>query len=185
MNSEEQHALVQYLRPGETLEWVGTPRGGIRFRRSDALIIPLTFVAGAATIYAAYTQWQTDAPVEVLAFSAIGVLVALYFMFGRFLFEMLVREDAVYGLTNDRALILSGLLGRSIRGVVLKGLSEITLEEHSDKRGTITFGRTGMTSGLSSFTPESTSSRQPAAPAFEMIENAANVYQLIQSIQRR
>ena len=185
MNSEEQQALVQYLRPGETLHWVGTPRGGIRFRKVDALIIPLSFLGGGSAIYAAYTQWQSEAPLQVLVLSAVGVLIALYFMFGRFLFDMLVREGAVYGLTNERALILSGLFGRSIKGIFLKAVSEITLEEHSDKRGTITFGRTGMVSGFTSFKSESASSKQLPAPAFEMIDNAANVYQMIQSIQRR
>ncbi len=185
MDIEDQQALLKYIQPGETLQWSGTPLGGMRLKRSDRFMIPFSLLWGGFACFWEYTAWKSDAPFPMLIFGMAFVVAGLYLIFGRFVYDMLAREDTVYGLTSERALILSGMFSKSLKSIDLKGVPEISYEERSDGRGTITFGRTGIVTGWGGFGDHSSRSGQPAAPAFEMIENGATVMQMVRSAQRR
>ena len=119
-----------------------------------------------------------------LIFGGVFILVGLYITIGRFAYDAVRRKNIVYGLTPERALVLSGVFGQSVRSVNLKSTAEVSLEQKSDGRGTITFGTVYPSR---SFIGNSGWSGVPqqAVPSFELIENVGNVYQMVQAAQRK
>ena len=111
------------------------------------------------------------------------VLVGLYLVFGRFIVDARIRERTVYGITNERIIIVNGLFGRRTKSLNLRTLSDVSLTERSDGSGTITFGPTypfgqwfasGSWPGAGPYAP----------PAFDMIDRAKEIYDLIRPTQR-
>ena len=184
MQIEDQQALSNYLQQNESLQWTGRPPGGLLFRKSDVFMIPFSFLWGGFAIFWEYSAYTSGAPSFFLLFGSAFVLVGLYIIIGRFFFDMLKRGNTIYGLTNERALILSGVFGQSMKSLNLKSISEVSIQLKSDGRGTIVFG---STSGVQSMLSNSSwpGSGQTTPPSFELIENANQIYQMVQSIQRK
>ena len=120
-------------------------------------------------------------PVFGLVFVAMG----LYMLFGRFIGESRIRAHTCYGLTNQRLLIVSGRRMRNVKSLSLRSLPDISLSERADGTGTITFfpiptldqlfAPVGWLwwSGWGGFN----------APAFDLIDRAKDVYDLIRRAQ--
>jgi hypothetical protein len=110
------------------------------------------------------------------------VLIGFYILFGRFFVDAKSRERTVYGVTNERILIVSGLFSQQVKSLQLRTLTDVTLSQKSDGSGTITFGPTqaianfwgGSLPGFSRYTP----------PAFEMIQDAKGVYDVVNKAQK-
>src|ERR1039458_3086202 len=116
--NDSQSVIRQQLGPQEQLLWSGKPRGGIRLRASDALMIPFSLLWGGFAIF-----WETmvlhsgqksthsGRPVSIfMALWGIPfVLVGLYMIVGRFFVDARMRGKTFYGVTNQRVLIVSGL----------------------------------------------------------------------------
>ncbi len=123
----------------ENLLWSGRPRQGLVFRTSDIFLVPFSLVwAGFAF------TWE----LAVLA-GGIGcfgiwgipfVLVGIYITVGRFFVDSYVRRNTYYGLTNERVIIISGLLRCETKSLNLRTASDITMSQRGDGKGTITFG---------------------------------------------
>ncbi len=184
MQFEDQQAFGSYLEPNETLMWAGRPPQGLLFRKSDLLMIPFSLVWGGFAVFWETMAYSSGAPSYFLIFGGAFVLMGLYITIGRFGYDALKRKNTIYGLTTERALILSGVFDRSVRSVNLKSTADITLEQKPNGRGTITFGplyssRSFM--GNSSWP----GAGQQAVPSFELIENVRSVYQMVQAAQRK
>lgn len=170
------------LRPGEKLLWSGRPRTGIRFRAMDAFLVPFSIVWGGSVLV--FEAIAIASGIWFMALFGIPfVLMGVYFLFGRFLVDARQRSNTVYGLSTERAIIVSGLLRRTVKSLNLRTLSDVSLNERGDGSGAITFGAAnplaawfgaGWAAGMSSY----------ASPSFEMIENAAEVYRMVCDAQK-
>lgn len=188
MSSLSTSTVERELRPDERLLWKGRPRGGIMFRGSDVFLIPFSLLWGGFVIFWEFTalfMMPKNNPAGWLfpLFGVPFVLAGLYIVFGRFLVDAKIRETTEYAITNRRALIVSGLFSRKIKSIELKSAPEITLVERADRSGSITFGATPyygwwMQSNLW-FPGISTQ------PAFDMIDNVRNVYEIIEQAKSR
>lgn len=187
--------LQSTLEAGEWLLWSGQPKQGLLFRPSDLLLVPFSLMWGGFAIF-----WECMAlhitsrgghspgaiqyvmPLWGIPF----VLVGLYLIGGRFFTDRIVREKTIYGVTDRRVILISGLFSRSVRSLDLRNLPEITLTERSDGSGTIAFGG----GGYGGYTPFGQSMQGwPGAgrnlpPSFDLIPSAKSVYDLIRSAQR-
>ena len=105
------------------------------------------------------------------------VFAGLYFVFGRFIFDAKQRQKTYYGVTDDRAIIVSGLFQRKVKILSLSNISDISLTQGADGRGTITFGPTPPF--FASFGAWWPGMGQQSVPNFEMIEGAREVYDLL------
>jgi hypothetical protein len=129
------------LMRGEKVIWRGRPRQGLMLTRSDSFLIPFSLLWGCFSIF-----WETsvlrapNAPVVMVLFGIPFVLMGLFLIFGRFFFDAWVRKGISYALTDRRALILRLRPSASFQSVSLERLSEATLNETSNGRGTIRFG---------------------------------------------
>jgi hypothetical protein len=112
------------------------------------------------------------------------VLIGLYIIFGRFIFDAYARSKTKYGVTSDRIIIISGMFSQQTKSLQLRTLSDVSLTEGNSGFGTITFGPSGPYGGM--FQGASwPNSRGVVTPAFEMIEGAKEVYDLIRSAQKK
>jgi Bacterial PH domain len=167
------------LSAGERLLWKGRPRGGLRLRDSDRFQIPFSLLWGGFAIF-----WVYSALFAVPARNAAGwtapiigipfVLIGLYMIIGRFFVDAKMREVTEYAVTNRRAIIVSRLFSTKTQSVDLKATPEITLDERADRSGTITFG-----------TVQNYGRRRSVQPSFEMIEDARQVYNIIEQARSR
>ena len=97
------------------------------------------------------------------------------------------RSKTFYGVTTQRAIIVSGIFSRNVKSLELSSLGGLSLSEQRDRSGTITLG---PPSGLYAWAAGLAGPSWPGAarylpPAFEMIENARQVHEQIRSIQAR
>ena len=179
-------SIQNELNSGERLLWKGQPRGGIRFRSSDAFLIPFSLLWGGFAIFwesMALFQIPKNQPV-VWFFPLFGVpfvLVGLYIIFGRFFVDAKLRSRTEYAVTTRRAIIVSGLFSRNVKSIDLRSTPEITLSEKSDKSGDIVFGATqpyGWWMQRSLWYPGT-----PTTPTFEMIEDVRKIYKTIEQVR--
>jgi len=111
------------------------------------------------------------------------VLIGLYMIVGRFFVDARIRAKTFYGLTNRRTIIISGLLSRTINSLPLRTLSDISLQERSDRSGTIMLGRPQPYSWWASGM-RWPGMNQYSTPAFEMIPDAKAVHDQLLEAQR-
>jgi hypothetical protein len=181
-------SIERELGPGERLLWKGRPRGGIRLRGADVLMIPFSLLWAGFAIFWEYMvllKVPKNDPAGWLSplFGIPFVLAGLYIVFGRFLVDAKIRQSTEYAVTNRRAIIVSTLFGRKTRSINLQATPDISLSERADRSGTISFGSGAPSYGWWSqrnlWSPNAGSQ-----PAFEMIDDVRSVYDLIESTKR-
>jgi hypothetical protein len=170
------------LGPGEALLWSGQPRKGIVFRLSDAAMIPFSLLWGGFAIFWEVAVITSGAPFMTI-WGIPFVVIGLHMIFGRFFLDAKQRDKTYYGVTNERAIIVSGLFSKKVTSLNLRTISNISLEQKSDGSGTITFGPANSRPwwNTSASWPLS---RQPIEPGFEMIQDAKKVDEIIRRAQR-
>ena len=103
---------------------------------------------------------------------------------GRFFFDSAQRSKTYYALTNERAIIISGVFSQNTKMLHLKKLSEINISTKANGRGTITFGASHPMAWMYAGSGMPNMGRYQIAPSFDMIEDAKTVYQHIKRLQR-
>jgi hypothetical protein len=170
------------LDPGEYILWSGQPQQGLLLRPSDALMIPFSLMWGGFAIV-----WEaavlSNGPDFFALWGIPFVLAGLYMIFGRFFVDMEVRRKTYYALTNERAIIISGIINQNTRSLKLKNLPEINLTTRSNGRGTITFGSLHPMSWVYNASMFPNTGRVPVAPSFDLIDDVRSVYQKIKGLQ--
>jgi hypothetical protein len=167
----------------ERILWSGLPKQGLILRPSDAFVIPFSLLWGGFTILWETMAVTSGAPISFMLWGIPFVLVGLYLIVGRFFVDAKQREKTYYALTNERVIILSGLFRRDIRSLNLKNLSDINLSVKNDASGTIMFGPSHPMAWWYSGLAWPGMGRN-TTPAFEMINNAKRVYDLLRKAQR-
>ena len=172
-----ESVLSAELGAGERLLWSGRPRGGIRLRPQDVVLIPFSLLWGGFAIFwevmALSTTAKAPAPFRFLfpLFGLPFVAIGLFMIVGRFLADARARARTIYGVTNQRILIVRGARSQQTRSLELSAIPELSLVEHKDGTGTITFGGASLAAMTTLFggapTPAATSpsvgSQAPAA----------------------
>jgi hypothetical protein len=172
------------LNPGERIIWNGQPQQGLLLRASDIILIPFSLLWGGFAIFWEFSVVSSGAPFFFTLWGVPFVLVGLYIIFGRFFLDSYQRSKTYYALTNERAIIISGVFNQTTRSLDIKRLPEINISTNSSGKGTITFGASHSMAWMNSGLGFPNMSRYNLAPTFELIENAKVVYQQIKSIQR-
>ena len=189
MNFDAQQIIQRELDSGERLIWAGCPKAGIVFRGSDVFTIPFSILWGGFAIFweiMALSIPKDDAGPVAYVFPLFGipfVIVGLYMIFGRFIYDSKKRSKTFYGLTDQRAIIVSGFFGKRVKSLNLKTLSDLNLTEKNDQSGTITFGHENQMGNFfsgNSFPGMGSSN----IPKFELIDNAKDVYNKLRAQQK-
>lgn len=192
MNYDVQTIIQKELESGERLLWAGTPKQGVVLKGSDVFMIPFSLLWGGFAIF-----WEfmalTMAPKAqnapdgfALLFPLFGipfVVVGLYMIFGRFIYDSKKRKKTFYGLTDQRAIIISGVFSKNVKSLNLKTMSDVSLTEKANGYGSIIFGQENqmMSMFMGGGFPGMGSS---TTPKFELIENAKQVYKQLREYQK-
>ncbi len=167
---------------GEKLIWSGRPKTGLAFRNSDFFLIPFSlFWCGFFIIFITGSNVPGANFVSFIMLVPFGIM-GLYISVGRFIFDARKRATTVYGITDDRIIIISGVFSRTVNSINIKTLSDMSLTERSDNSGTITLGETdfkmSMFQGM-----DWPGVKQP--PRLEFIEDVKKVYNKIVEQQKK
>jgi hypothetical protein len=176
---EIEQLLTRELSGGERLLWSGRPRQGLMLRSSDTVVIPFSLMWGGFAIFWEATVIKQGGSIFMMFWGIPFVVVGLYMIAGRFFIDARVRRRTAYGVTNERVVIVSGLVKSSVKSLSLRSLADMSLEEREDGSGTITFGPAGT--GSMSFAGRG---NQQQSPAFEGIANARSVHNTIRQAQK-
>jgi len=187
MDGEAQMIVSSELSAGEKLLWSGRPRTGIRLSKADVLLIPFSVMWCAGVVYWEKNALSSGAPDFFPLFGLMFVVVGLYFVVGRFIADAFRRGKTFYGLTPQRAIIVSGIFGRQVKSVALASLGEITVSERADRSGTISLGSpSGLNAWAAGIVPPSwPGAARYLPPMLEMIEDVKTVYEQIRAQQRK
>jgi len=184
-----QHHLRDALEPGEKLLWSGFPRQGLLFRPADIFLIPFSLLWGGFAIFweIGVVAGEPDVPDRFnlwdkffVLWGVPFVLIGLYFIFGRFIEDVMRRGRMIYAVTDQRVILLTNFFGHNVRSLRLRGLTEINLSKKSDGSGTITFGPANSSSEWARGWP---GTGRNTNPAFEGIARAQDVLKIIRDAQ--
>jgi hypothetical protein len=172
--------ITAALDRSERVLWSGQPRRGLMLRGADAFAIPFSLIWGGGASMGAWASFHGRDPFGMLVGGAFA-LMGLYLIFRRFFVDAAQRRRTFYAVTNERIIIVSGLLSRSVKSLSLRTLDQIDLSSRASGEGTISFGRSMYGSftlagwaGMKGYLP----------PMFERIPDAAEVARLIRDAQR-
>ena len=181
------------LSSGEKLLWSGRPRQGFFFRSSDIFVIPFSLLWGGFAFFWEFMVLSHmsghGAPrgLEIIfpLFGLPFVLIGVYIIFGRFFVDMKQRQNTIYGVTNQRILIRTGLFTITRKSLNLQTLSDLTLDEKSDGYGIISFGPAHPYYSRFAFGDGSSwpYAARYAPPSFDMVPDARRVYEIIRQAQ--
>ena len=184
VNRDVEMVLQEEMEPRERLLWSGQPRQGIVLRASDIFMIPFSLLWGGFALFWEYSVIASDAPLFFALFGVPFVLVGLYVVIGRFYVEAKQRENTIYGVSTDRIIIMSGLLQRKVKSLILRTLSDVSVSEFRDGSGSIAFGSSfplaAWFGGIAWPGME-----QFMGPRFDSIQNVKQVHQVIREAQRK
>ena len=168
-------ALQPYLAPRERLTWTGRPARGLMLGPRDALLIPFSLLWGGFAVFWETMVLRTPAPGFFAIWGVPFVLVGLYMIVGRFFHDAWLRSRTVYGVTNERAIILRRAMGANVVSNGLGGEVRITGQRGSS--GTLEFGSPPPTlaamNGFSVWVPS-----LGGQVRFLQVPNVMEVYQL-------
>ena len=116
-----EYELRPHLASGEKLLWAGRPAQGIVLTRQDGYLIPFGVLLVAAG----------------LRFIPMIIYILIV---GRLLANLWYRSRLIYGVTDRRAIILSGMRRRSVQSIYFSSLITLKLEERRNRSGTIYLG---------------------------------------------
>jgi len=178
-----ENEIHDQLAPDEKLLWCGRPAQGFQFHAGDAMAIPFSIMWGGFAIFWEATVVNMNAPVFFKLWGIPFVLVGLYLMFGRFWFDAVRRGKMLYAVTNERVIIISGIISQSTKSLNIGTLTDVSLTEHRNGTGTIIFGSVpNWFWWQRSFTWPGYASAM--VPSFELIENPRSVFNTIRDAQQ-
>lgn len=176
--------LRSELGPSERIIWSGQPQQGVQFHWIDLFQVPFgLFFAGFAVFWMSLASMGEGGPIFALfglPFLAIGLYVAV----GRFFVEAKQCQRTHYTLTEERIIITSGLFSRSVKSLDLATLSDITLSQKKNGKGTISFGSDNPFASFFEAMPSWPGASLYLGPRLTRIEDAREVYNKIRKAKR-
>lgn len=181
MNIDIENDLRKAIAKNEKFLWTGRPRTGILLRSSDLFVIPISLLWLSIALLWIYTALKTGGDIFG-AFALLFMIIGFYATVGRFFADSIKRKNTVYGITDNRVIVKSGIFSRGIRLLDIKAISYLTIKEKKDGSGTISFVppelRYMIFSGMGYW---------PAKfpPSLEFIEEVKKVHKILIDRQRK
>lgn len=176
-NFDSRLDLQKELLPGEKLLWTGKPRTGMLLRPMDAIMIPFSIFWFGFALFWESTVIISGAPFFFIIWGIPFIAVGLYVTIGRFFYDRQMRAKTIYGITNNRVIIKSGVFKNTINTFNIRTLQNISLDEKSNGSGSIKLAADSFP--FSGFAVAGWPVRGKRIPQIELIPNVRSVYNLI------
>jgi len=128
--------LREHLRPGEELIWSGMPDRAALLGRGDVFLIPFSVLWLTFTSF-----WESGAAQSGVVFAELWgipfIALGLYMAGGRFIWKRISHGRTAYGVTGDRAMIVTPT---SFRDLPLRGVPVSVHRSHGGRRASIIMG---------------------------------------------
>jgi len=169
--------LEKHLGSKEELFWIGQPKQGS--------IMPSTLRGGIIAIFIFWCcyviLWTIMACFSNTSFSFwfFGFLLSCWLpaiLIICFVYDTRRRKNTIYGLTNKRVIIKSGIWNKKVKSYDLRSISDLEYSEKADGSGSVMLGPVrsfSLWGGYSHFPFE------PKRPMLEYITEVKNVYNKI------
>lgn len=179
---EIQQDLQRELIAGEKLLWSGRPKTGLVLRSSDMLAIPFSLLWFGFAIFWESGVFYSDGPFFFMIWGIPFVLMGFYISIGRFFYDAMLRKNTVYGITNTRIIIKSGVFKPSVSSFNINTIQNLGLDEKSDGSGNVK-----LEADKTPFSGFNVAGWPGAkqTPQIELIQNVRNVYNLILQQQHK
>lgn len=132
--------LRPHLERGEKLLWAGRPVQGVAFTLMDWYLIPFSVVWLGMVLRSLGPGLSAQTDPMIGAVGVLFVAIGIYILVGRYIADWLYRSHLIYGVTDRRAIIVSGMFGLAVQTIDFTSLGGLKLEERPDGSGTISFG---------------------------------------------
>lgn len=177
MNFEDEQKIRSELRPKEQLLWCGQPYTGLLFRPIDIPITIFGLLWTVMVIGGIVNAVAQPGHTGVLVFFIPFICVGFFILFGRFLLDAWLRSKTVYAISDQRAMIMTGIFSQTVRSFHLDTMSEITVTERRNGYGRIVFGPANP---WEQWNAPSGMGNNPLAPsAFECVEGVRKIYETL------
>lgn len=124
-----------YLNVKERLLWTGQPKRGFIFKNYDLFLVVFgVFWLAFSCFWTFQVSKLAGAPG---LFGTPFILVGLYLVFGRFIFDISRRKNTLYGLTEKRIIIKSGKRSTRLTFLDIDSITYVNYTEKKDQSGTI------------------------------------------------
>lgn len=135
MITNDRSELQKELTNKETLLWIGKPKQGFILRQSDIVFIPFAIFCFLFLAYFIYKLLEGDMLFIILFSPSI---IFLFILLGaRFIMDGKRRAKTLYGLTENRVIIISGIFSKRVKSININKLEALELYEKDDKSGTV------------------------------------------------
>ncbi len=173
-----QDSISPLLRPGERVLWQGRPEVMAYSLRGAWYLVPFSLLWGGFAIVWEISAVRSGASLFFSLWGLPFVAIGLYLIFGRILVARREARRTLYGVTDQRVIILAGAFSRRTTEMALGDLPPAQLDERSSGIGTITFG--AAITGFRAPPGWPMTGMYTQSPAFMSIPDAAKVYRVVQ-----
>ena len=174
---QADEVIKEELIPNENVIWTGKPESGQLFKTSDIFMIPFSIMWGGFALFWESTAITMNAPLLFKIWGIPFVVVGLYMIFGRFIYEFYNRKALFYGITNKRIIIKQTIIPKKTTTLILSNIQEVNLRIKKNGNGDIIFAP--ERSLISSF------NRQYQPPSFLNIKDCKEIYAKILEIKQK
>lgn len=175
------------LLNNEKIMWIGQPETSVIFTSEDFLptLFGLIFlILGVVSeMFAA-----KDGELLIILFCLLFVIIGIYLLFGRFIQKRYAKKRTYYAVTNQRVLILTHFMSRSLQSKYINKVSDINKIVSKKGIGTIHFGNYPcMTDSMGNnidYKRSFIGFGFDPVPTFYDIKDVDNVYHLINNLRK-
>lgn len=173
--------VQQHLTPVEKLLWSGQPPSGMLFGPIDVFMVPFSITWALLSIALEARVLSSSGIAATLLLGVPLTLIGFYLMFGRFIVDAKRRNNTFYGITNERVIVVSGLVNQSVKAMDVRTLTNVSITETANGWGTVTFGPPKAQNGR---LPGVSGVGDSKALVFEEVPRVRDIYASIQEAQR-
>ena len=129
--------LRGHLRPGEELVWSGMPDRAALIGRGDGYLIPFSVVWLSFACFWEFGATQSGSGGFFELWGIPFIALGLYMVAGRFVYKRISHGRTAYGVTRDRALIVTPT---TFRDLPLSGVPITVQRSHGGRRASVIMG---------------------------------------------
>lgn len=181
MSTHDHDVIRAHLLAGERLLWSGRPIHGVRIGLSGVwlMIIGPLVVAALALIWTILITLLLRGNLVVVVFMIVAALLTYALIIEQFI-DAWRRQRVLYALSDQRAIVIEGILRRRVRSLPINMIVEILWKERADQIGTI-----HCISPLHTWHRKNKRGVTKPAPLFRLVVNVRHVRDLLIDARQR
>ncbi len=124
----------------ENVLWSGRPKQGFMIAPRDTYMIPFSILWCGFAIFWTVSATSIGSPGFFTLWGTMFICIGMYFVFGRFIHDLIIRRKTQYFVTDTRIKIAKN---GSETSIPMGQWSCLNMEKFSDGTGTIRFAESG------------------------------------------